>query len=180
MLLHAPIVTDRLILRAEEPQDADAIYAMNSDARVMQYIGDGRAWTSPVAEFREQFRDGLERSKSKPWGGAAVLLKETGSFIGLCWLAPSEFLGGQIELGYRYLPSHWGRGLATEAGRAIVQLGFDRLSLDVIGSAVHPNNVGSIRVLEKLGFMRRADKFHPRARCDVRVYEVISGVGGGG
>jgi RimJ/RimL family protein N-acetyltransferase len=125
-----------------------------------------------VSEFRRQFRDTLASGADKPWGGAAVVLRQTDQFIGLCWLTPSKFLGDRIELGFRYVPGAWGKGLATEAGRSILRIGLEELHLREIGAAVHPDNLASIRVLEKLGFERLDDRPHPQAGCNVRVYQL--------
>lgn len=172
MLLREPIPTQRLILRAEEPADAEDIYQMNCDPLVMRYTLDGKAWTSPLEEFREQFRAALERNADESWGGATILRKDTGNFLGLCWLAPSGLVRGGIELGYRYRAQAWGQGYATEAARAVVRVGFEAGGLDVIGAAVHPDNIASIRVLEKLGFQQLEDKFHPKANRKLLVYEL--------
>jgi [ribosomal protein S5]-alanine N-acetyltransferase len=60
----------------------------------------------------------------------------------------------RADVGYAYNRLYWGKGYATEAARAVLQFGFDRLTLHRVGAAVLPDNFGSIRVLEKLGFQR--------------------------
>jgi len=62
--------------------------------------------------------------------------------------------GFRAELGYAYNRLYWGNGYATEAARAVLQFGFDHLKLHRVGATVLPDNTGSIRVLEKLGFQR--------------------------
>ena len=57
----------------------------------------------------------------------------------------------EVDVAYRLLPAYWGRGLATEVAIASVQFGFDRLGLKRIVGLVMPENVASIRVLEKAG-----------------------------
>jgi ribosomal-protein-alanine N-acetyltransferase len=56
-----------------------------------------------------------------------------------------------VDVGYRFLPEYWGRGLATEACLASVSFGFEVLKLDRIIGLVLPDNVASIRVLDKVG-----------------------------
>ena len=141
MLMTRSIETARLILRPESPSDSANIHTMNCDPDVMRYVGDGRPWTSPLTQFVEQHRRALERSAARNWGGACVRLKDSGQFIGLCWLAPSALLGGRIELGYRYIRAAWGKGYATEAGLEVVRLGLDVLNLSEILSVVHLQNV---------------------------------------
>lgn len=174
MLMSDPIETARLILRPERLEDADAIHAMNCDPQVMRYIGDGRPWTTPLSAFRDQFRQTLARNAGRPWGGVAVVMKATGQFIGLCWLAPSKLLDGRIELGCRYVTEAWGKGLATEAAQCVLRVGFDVLHLKSVEATVRSDNLGSIRVLEKLGFRRREECFDDRAGRNVYIYEMAS------
>lgn len=59
---------------------------------------------------------------------------------------------GWIDLGFRLGQQHWGKGFATEAASAWVRAAFDEFHINRLGAFVHPENVASIRVLEKLGF----------------------------
>jgi ribosomal-protein-alanine N-acetyltransferase len=60
----------------------------------------------------------------------------------------------RADVGYAYNRLYWGKGYATEAAQAVLQFGFDTLKLHRVGAKVLPHNIGSIRVLEKLGFQR--------------------------
>ncbi len=71
--------------------------------------------------------------------------------LGWCGLFPLEE-SGLIELGYRYVRAAWGRGIATEAAGAVLEHGFKALRLDPIVAVAHPDNLASLRVLDKLGF----------------------------
>lgn len=77
-------------------------------------------------------------------------MKGEGRIIGFCGLKRLPDLDA-VDLGYRLLPEYWGRGLATEAARASVEFGFGTLRLERIIGLVLPENIGSIRVLEKVG-----------------------------
>ena len=57
-----------------------------------------------------------------------------------------------VDLGYRFMSAYWGKGIATESGRACVDLGFGQLGLNKLIAMVLPENTGSIRVLDKLDF----------------------------
>ena len=61
---------------------------------------------------------------------------------------------GWIDLGFRFAQAYWGKGLATEVASAWVRAAFDEFGLIRLGAFVHPENVASIRVLEKVGFKR--------------------------
>ena len=58
----------------------------------------------------------------------------------------------RCEIGYALASRHWGEGYATEALRAAIRHGFDALNLNRIEADIDPRNIGSARVLEKLGF----------------------------
>lgn len=168
MLIDNPLETARLILRPEVESDADLIYRMNTDPEVMRFTADGQPWTSPIEQFREQVRQNLAKLANEKYGSATVCLK-TCQFIGACWLAPSKHLK-DMELGYRYIRTAWGHGYATEAARAVLRVGFERIGAERFAAMVHPRNTASIRVLEKLSFSPVGEVFHDRYGCNVPHY----------
>jgi RimJ/RimL family protein N-acetyltransferase len=143
--------TERLLLREFDEGDVEPFYRMGSDPAVIRYTGDpGGGLTS-----REH---ALEVLRSRPmadyrkygYGRLACVLKATGEVIGFAGLKYLDDVQ-EVDLGYRLLPAYWGRGLATEACRAILDYGRTRLRLGRIIGLVDPENVASVRVLEKLG-----------------------------
>ncbi|MBO6940962.1 MAG: GNAT family N-acetyltransferase [Deltaproteobacteria bacterium] len=149
-------VTDRLVLRAMVPADAEAFHRLNSHPEVMLYTGE------PPMPSVEAAREAIERYpdwEDPGYGRWACLLRDAGpdaALIGFCGLKllPET---GEVDLGYRFLPEYWGRGLATEAGRASLEYGFTTLALHEIVALVLPENEASIRVLTKLGMRCTGD-----------------------
>jgi len=141
--------TPRLALRRFKPADLDDLYRLDSSPEVMRYISGG------VPATREQVTTALGRVLAyydeNPGLGYWVAVRKTDdAFVGwacLCYLEGTS----EVEVGYRLLPEFWGRGLATEAGRAMVEYGFRELGLDRIVGVAAPANKASCRVLEKLG-----------------------------
>jgi RimJ/RimL family protein N-acetyltransferase len=85
-----------------------------------------------------------------PW---TVVLRTEARVIGWGGLSIDPFdPGWGIEVSYFFHPAYWGRSYATELVRATLQYGFDTLALPAIGAFVRPQNVASVRVLEKCGF----------------------------
>ena len=84
------------------------------------------------------------------YGRWSCVFKENKRVIGFCGLKYLEDLN-VVDVGYRFLPGYWGQGLATEACLASVTFGFEVLRLNRIVGFVLPENVASIRVLEKVG-----------------------------
>jgi ribosomal-protein-alanine N-acetyltransferase len=89
-----------------------------------------------------------------------VFLLENAEHVGCAGLRPCS--GPRtLELGFHLRPRFWGKGIATEAARAIVRYGFEVLDLDAIFAGHHPSNTASRNVLVKLGFARTGEEFYP-------------------
>jgi len=144
--------TERLLFRQHEPGDLEPFCAMESDA---EYRGPQPV--HPRAELERSFREAWLPPKSM--GLLATVYKPEGRYIGRCGLYPhrnddGKVLAGKAVLAYYLARPYWGQGLATEAGRAFVDYGFDVLGLSVITAAMNVKNLASTRVVEKLGFIR--------------------------
>ena len=117
------------------------------------------------------------------FGFAAVEIAETGECVGFAGLSPVEdfpvFRPGDVEIGWRLAPEHWGKGYATEAASAWLHRAFAKLDLkEVVSYAVH-DNVRSTAVMERLGMHRVAggDFDHPivpDSRPDLRRFVLYS------
>ena len=140
------ITTPRLVLREFVLQDAPALYELNADPEVMRYTGD-----PPFASVQEaeDFVRGYDHYRVHGFGRWAVVLRETGEFIGWCGLKRNEL--AQVDIGFRFFRKCWGNGYATESARATLAYGFDELEMDEIVGRAARANTASIRVLEKLG-----------------------------
>ncbi len=139
--------TERLEHRALTVDDAEAFFALNSDPDVMRFTGE------PLLPSLDAAREAIASYPdfdSVGYGRWGCVLKETQAIIGFCGLKYLPDLDA-VDVGYRFLPPYWGRGLATEACIASLDFGFDTLRLDEIIGLVLPGNGASIRVLEKAG-----------------------------
>ncbi len=141
------IETTRLLLRPFREEDAPAFFELNEDPEVIRYTGN-RPFHD-VEEARRFLREYDEYEKYG-YGRWAVLLKPGREFIGWCGLKYISELQ-ETDLGFRFFQRHWGKGYATEAGRACVDYGFSVLGLAMIVGRAMKENQASIRVLEKCG-----------------------------
>ena len=153
------IETTRLILRPWLVSDANDLYALASDPD----IGPIAGW--PPHKSVDESAVVIETVLATP-ETYAVVLKETGELAGCAGFNAGEAatmpLGdGELELGYWMGKPYWGRGIATEAARAVVERGFADLGLKRIRSCHFDGNDRSRRVLDKLGFS------HVRTERDV-------------
>lgn len=144
--------TERLLLREFDEDDAEAFCPLVSNPDVLRFTLDPGGGVNSVEQALEMLRSrSMADYRKHGFGRLAVVEKASRQLIGFSGLKYLEDRG-EVDLGYRLLPTHWGRGFATESGRAILQDGFTRLGLSRIIATVFPENVVSVRVLKKLGF----------------------------
>jgi [ribosomal protein S5]-alanine N-acetyltransferase len=145
-----PIETERLILRPCQMEDLDAFAVICSDPLVMQYIGNGQ----PIDYAATQFLLGwiMDQHATRGFGLLAITLKETQQFLGFCGLIEQTVdEKAQIELGYRLDRGFWGKGIASEAAKAVKYYAHQTLQIAELISIIHPNNIASKRVAQKIG-----------------------------
>lgn len=142
--------TLRLEHRAFTVEDADAFFSLNGNPEVMRHTGE--ALLSSLDAARRAIA-AYPDFDTVGYGRWACVLKETRAVIGFCGLKYLPELE-EVDVGFRFLPEHWGQGLATEACIASLDFGFTTLGLDRVIALVLPANAASIRVLEKAGMKR--------------------------
>jgi len=141
--------TDRLFLREYVEDDAEAFFKLNSDPEVLRFVPDKALLN--VEQARQLLVDHpIADYRKHGFGRGACILKSTGKQIGFAGLKYLEELD-EVDVAYRLMPAHWGQGLATEAALASVRYGFTDLGLNQIIGLVMPENIASVRVLEKTG-----------------------------
>ncbi len=164
------IETERLILRAHCMDDIDRCVLMNQNPEVAEFVGYGMTFT------RESMKKLLEETtfadyKKYGYGRLAVVDKTNNLFIGFSGLKYIPELD-EVELGYRFFREYWGKGIATEAGKASIQFGKEHLGLKRIIGLVNPDNIASIRVLEKLGFQYEKNVLYIDEEADLYALEI--------
>jgi len=166
------VETDRLVLRPWREDDLDPLAAIFAEPAVWHYPF-GRGFT------REETEGFLERQfdhwATHGFGSWAAELKEGRRLIGYIGLAVPTWLPQvmpAVEVGWRLDRRHWGRGLATEGGRASLRYGFDELALDRIIAICMPANVASRRVMAKLGMVQVSTARDTERDIDVEIHEI--------
>jgi ribosomal-protein-alanine N-acetyltransferase len=136
------IETERLALRRLTLNDLDALAAIYADEDVLAYEQTKEELEWIINIYYGQYGFGL-------W---ATTLKETNEFIGRCGLLPWTIDGREeVEVAYLLAKEHWGRGLGTEAARAILAYGFGELHLSRLICLIDPANDASVKVAIKIG-----------------------------
>ncbi len=128
------------------PDDLANLAAMLSDAEVMKYVSDGMPATRE--EAKKALQSIIRHWENHGFGRWAAIDKETEAFVGFGGL---RSLMDTPEVVYHFAKAYWGRGLATELGRASLTFGFEEHQFDRILAIAKPENVASIRIMKKLG-----------------------------
>lgn len=144
------IETERLFLFHPVKEDLEDLCLLQADEQVMRYIGRG-------VRSRQEVETGLEKAilhfQKFSFSLGSVFEKSTQKFIGragLIHLAMDEN-SPEIEVGYALMPEFWGKGYATELAAALVRWGFKNLAVPEIVAVTREENLGSQRVLKKIG-----------------------------
>jgi RimJ/RimL family protein N-acetyltransferase len=149
MAMTAVLETPRLVLRAFTLDDVDAMYQLMTVPEVIRYVGNTPA-QSKQDTLDYLLQHPLRDYQVYGYGRFACVWKATGQVIGFSGIKYLEEIQ-ETELGYRFLPEYWGKGLATEAGHAVMRFAQD-LGLNRLVAVIHPYNQGSKQVAIKLGF----------------------------
>lgn len=159
--------TERLFLRELLPSDADGMWELDSDPEVHRYLGnnpvtDREKILEVIAYVRQQYVDhGIGR-----W---AIIDKQTNDFIGWSGL---KFVTEQTnnhqnfyDLGYRIKRKYWRQGIATETAFLALDYAFDTMQLPEVFAAAHVDNVGSNKILQKVGMQLMNTFMHEDIAC---------------
>ncbi|MGN0667427.1 MAG: GNAT family N-acetyltransferase [Huintestinicola sp.] len=137
--------TDRLILRRYSPDDLNDLYEYLSDEEVVKYE-PYKAMNMEETKSNLEWRIGTDEM-------IAVELKDSHKMIGNIYLGKRDF--GSLEIGYVFNRKFWGKGYAKEGCNAIVQHSFQN-GIHRIFAECDPENTGSWRLLESIGFEKEA------------------------
>jgi ribosomal-protein-alanine N-acetyltransferase len=158
------VETACLRLRRWQDDDLERLVALYADPRVARFLSvDGRPWPRErtVGAFQHFQRQWHERGFG-PW---AAIDRRTGRWLGQIGLneLPSWPGPDRVEVGWELDPSVWGRGLATEGGRAALTWGFEVVGLARIISVARADNAASRRVMAKCGLVFQEELAHKGA-----------------
>lgn len=148
------LATDRLLLREINKDDAEEMFFLRSDDRVMRYIERPRTKTLAEAEeFIQKILDDQAKHDIVMW---AISLKGTPKMIGSILYLRMKKEHFRSEIGYNLHPDFHRMGIMNEAIEAVLDYGFNVIKFHSVEADVNPENTASIKLLEKSGFVREA------------------------
>ncbi|MBN8180086.1 GNAT family N-acetyltransferase [Roseibium aggregatum] len=151
----SPVLTDRLVLRPMEQGDAEALHAYQSLPEVARF----QFWEPrSLEEIRSKLTKWADMKCLDGEGTLAFAVEERkdGGVIGDVSLRVTNVEARQGTIGFTLNPQYQGRGFATEAGRALLRMGFEDLGLHRIFASCDARNNASWGVMERLGMRREA------------------------
>jgi len=148
--------THRLSFRLLAATDAELLFELDQDPEVMRYLTAGKLTSK--ADITNTFIPRMEayRDENKGWGLWGVFLITNNEFIGWVLVRPMEFFSEQpefnnLELGWRFKQSSWGKGLGSEAAQQVKNALSKNTEVKAFSATALAGNLGSIGVMKKLG-----------------------------
>lgn len=171
-----PLRTERLTLRAHTEGDLDALLSYYSDPEVARFLLDP-PWTEEYG--REQLASRRDRlGLDTPSRALALVVEHEGRVVGDVALWVSDETGAKGEVGWVFHPDAAGRGLATEAAAALLEIGFGRYGMHRVVAQLDARNAASVRLCERLGMVRegllRQDWWSKGEWTDSLVYAALA------
>lgn len=143
--------TKRLLLRKMKVSDSPSLFRIWSDPDVTRFMNISSFTDENQAKDMIELLDELaQENKAVRY---AIIELESNEIIGSCGFNSIDFENAKVEIGYDLAKSFWGKGYATEAISALLDYAFTTLELNRIEAKVEPENINSIKLLQKLNFV---------------------------
>jgi RimJ/RimL family protein N-acetyltransferase len=151
-----PLLTERLLMRPFEDGDLEAMHAMQGDPDVARFLyWEARSLDEVQAQI-ERIKPMTRIDEESDSLRLAAVRRDTGELVGDYSLRLESREHRQGEIGFITHPAHQGLGFATEGSLVLLRLGFEELGLHRIFGSCDARNIGSARVMERLGMRREA------------------------
>ena len=172
------IETERLLLRDLRLTDLEGMFELDSNPEVHKYLGNKPVKTKD--ESLKIIKSVINQYQERGIGRWAAIEKSSGAFIGWSGLRlNTEFnMNGftkYYDVGYRLIPKFWGKGYATESGKAAIEYAFKKLKLPELYATTEINNQASHHVLLKLGLTYMEDFYFEQEQLNLRWYHIKNG-----
>ena len=158
------VETDRLFIRVWKEQDQSFLYSIMSDADVMRYVWDYKPPT--IEQIQDFVGKCIRETGEQGWTTWALILKEDQSLIGYCGFLTRDYgeYKGEIEIGWLLAKEHWGKGIATEAAKAVLDFGFCTWKFHRVIASARSENNQSVKIMIKVGMSLLKDSLNSKGR----------------
>ncbi|MDQ0110486.1 RimJ/RimL family protein N-acetyltransferase [Chitinophaga terrae (ex Kim and Jung 2007)] len=156
--MNLSIQSSRLLIRDFSKNDWEALHHLYMMPETVKYNPSGYPESeSATKKLVHKWSEQQELASRDEYTGA-VIDKATGGFVGVISLDLGDAKYRKAEVWYKLLPEYWGKGYATEAVTSVLAFGFGELKLHRIECGCSVHNLGSYRVMEKVGMTREGIK----------------------
>jgi len=168
--------TERLILRHMQTADAQAIFRILSDEEVTRHYDDATFTNvSQASDQIEAWESGYRNKRCIRWG---IARKEEPFIVGSCGFYGIHTWHMRASIGYELARPFWRQGIMTEALTALLAFGFGEMGLNRIDAVIMPDNIASVRLLEKLGFcneglLRKYENWGSKGFVDLFMFAIL-------
>ncbi len=169
------IETERLLLRELRATDVDGMFELDSNPNVHRYLGNKTVKTK--AETIKILENVKQQYIKRGIGRFAVIEKASGDFVG--WsgikLNTEQSMNGftnYYDVGYRFIERFWGKGYATESGKAAVDYAFNVMNLPELYATTEIENQASHNALLKIGLEYITDFYCKKEELNLRWYKI--------
>jgi len=160
------LATERLKLRQMKIEDAHEIFILRSDERILKFLDIPKATTVDDArKYIGKINEGITRNEWIMWG---ISLQNNDTLIGtICyWNISKEHF--TADIGFVLHPDFQGKGIMLEVLATVLDYGFNTIRFNFIDAVIDPDNVRSIKLLEKNGFA------YDRKSNDTLIYSLVN------
>jgi Acetyltransferases, including N-acetylases of ribosomal proteins len=170
------LYTKSLILKKMTLKDAEDLFEYASDPEVTKYV----TWAPHKSiddsiDFLKSVLRRYENNEVSEWG---IVYKENNKFIGTCGYVLWVPVHSLAEIAFALSREYWGKGLMTEAVKEVIKYGFEKMNLNRIYAKCFVENIGSQKVLEKVGMkfegILREQMFIKSKFSDMKIYSILS------
>lgn len=145
------LTTERLVLREVVATDAPDVLIFRGDPEVQKYNSEPLTDVAQASALIEEIRTWYVAQQSIIWG---VTLRGENRVLGFYSMQSWNRDHHRAEIGYDLARSHWGQGIASEAVHAMLRFCFNQLQLHRVEAHTIIDNFASVRMLERIGFLR--------------------------
>ena len=153
------IETEGLIIRDHIEEDINSLHRLLSDEKAMYYLQDIK--TNTLDESKQNLYEAIKECQleNRTKYFFAIIMKETNQYVGeIGFTVTIDCSYGKIvELGYFILPSYWGKGIVTEATKAVINYAFSQGDIVKIETGCIKENIGSEKIMKKVGMTKEAE-----------------------
>jgi RimJ/RimL family protein N-acetyltransferase len=168
--------TDRLIIREFNEGDFKSVHIYASNPEVTMYLPFGPNSEEETQLFLKRVVNYHLQNPRCDYE-FAIVLKGSNTLIGGCGIHITNINNKEGSIGYCFNKKYWRNGYASEAAKAIIKFGFEELNLHRVFATCHPDNIGSAKVMEKIGMQKegrlREHKFQKGEWPDSFIYSIL-------